>query len=219
MIGSSPVRLEPSWDRVAHCPGDTMTHRTLAQRKKADTTPHSPSLAPVETGASMAYDLEINSIVSKIALAKMKIAGIEADIEALNFKNAMIDADTAMSDTRTAHDEYREAVMDRKTALAEFSRTLEDMAIASGASKKDAAKLQNAVEAVPLIEQAIGLAGKVRDAIRIPPYSESSGLGAAVAENRADFVAHVAVMKGYRENVALHQQKWARRLSAVNKFM
>jgi len=173
----------------------------------------------VETGASLAYDVEIQSISSSISLAKVKIASIEADIEELNFKNAMLDAENAMTDVRTAHDEYKEAVMERKTALAEFSRTLEEMAIASGASKKDAAKLQNAVEAVPRIEQAIALAGKVRDAIRIPPYTESSGLGAAVAENRSDFVAHVAVMKGYRENLNLHQQKWARRLNAVNKFM
>lgn|GEM_PF-2839174 len=84
-----------------------------------------------------------------------------------------------------------------------------------------AGKLTAAIQAVPLMELARDLAGRVGAAAVVPTYRVLSGHGCAIAEpaDRDAMADRTAMVRTQRTTMLAEQTKWAKRITSVNGFV
>lgn len=174
----------------------------------------------VETSAAKQFDIDIRQLTSKVNSLKVKSANLEVQNAMNGAASAVIDVNTALGDLVAANTQYETSLAARRTAYREMSIEVSKLASdVGGASPEEAAQLQAALQAMPMMAEVLAALRPVIGALSIPAYSEASGRGAAQSESGPVFKMFVSTVKGNIIELDERRINWELRLEQLEDFI
>lgn len=165
---------------------------------------YTTKIADVDKKLSASADkiLQMEDFVSKAKIADKKTS---IAISGSQFGQLETDIKTAEEARKKAYD-----------ALAERTKKA---AKDGGASPEEQARVDAAIKAIPVCEEALSRIGKVSSMAKVPAYSGYSGTGYNGAGKPAKFAGLIGYLKGYQQEYTSYQAKWTKRLSLLQQMV
>lgn len=162
---------------------------------------------------------KIGKLDGEIRSLKNYKGGLLATNAQIAMNNAVIEVEKRANEAKIAVRQMEAASLSYRDAYREMSQLMEKAGAASGLSPKDRKALAGAVEAVPKIETILEQLQGMEQGLQVPPYSEASGIGAAMASNIGTFTHALSILKGNKEYVAELKALWEGRRASVIAVM
>ena len=179
-------------------------------------------MSAVGTAAKWINDADFDARIQKadrnVAQLQSHIAFVGTDIatDALTRAINTFKDDGPLQSARLA---LANAMSARKTAYDNFAATAASQAKKGGASSTEAADVEGAIKAIPIVEEVVMRIKKITSALRSPPpYSDEAGIGYRAAGTPTDFAQHYAWIKTYVLQFSSIEPKWTGRLSSLQKL-
>jgi hypothetical protein len=167
--------------------------------------------------AKMAVDEQYDQ---KLAQAAAKVSGIKAQVQGLKDVIGVEKVAQAVdlyvsqrTEVDTAKINFKQAIDKRKNAYDDFAK-----AAGAAAGGGDAgAKVQAAIQAIPVVEAVVARIQKVTDVIKLPVYNDDAGIGYRAAGAPLKFVNYLAQLKGYKGFFDDQHKTWSDRLKSLQQ--
>lgn len=176
----------------------------------------------LETSANKQYSLDIQELKSQCNSLKVDSSNREV-------ANAMLDVDSKKKVAESALNELEAAVLAHETALTErrakfreMSAMVETLATSKGnASPEEAAKLQVALQAIPVVEEVLPVLANLEAALGagLPSYTADSGRGAAMASNGAEMQQRYGTIMANRTEISTRRGDWQSRVTQLRQYI
>jgi hypothetical protein len=142
-----------------------------------------------------------------------KIEGMKADIATEKVEGAVSKFEATKKAVDIKKIDLKQAIRARQEKYEEFAKAAGEAAGGGEAG----AKVQAAMEAIPVVEAVLARIRPIVTAIQLPAYSDDSGIGFRAAGGPVDFTLHLGQLKGYKEAFDGHHQLWTGRLQNLQK--
>jgi hypothetical protein len=161
------------------------------------------------------YNDQINQVEMRLAELDRTLARLQTSLAVEDVIQARNNVRIAINAVRSAITELDTAAQQERTAFNDLSQTIEQLARRQGMSADDARTVATAAAAIPMMDETIGNLSQIEAAIHIPTYTRDSGIGAGLIRNLDTFREHLAILKGFKNQVIQLKQQWITRRNSA----
>jgi len=159
------------------------------------------------------YDRKIAQAGAKVSGLKGLVQGLKDVIGVEKVEQAVGLFESQRTEVDTARINFKQAVAKRKDAYDTFAKA----AGAAAGGGEAGAKVQAAIQAIPIVETVVARIQKVTGVIRLPVYDDDSGIGYRAVGAPMKFVSYLAQLKGYKGFFDEQHGTWSDRLKSLQK--
>jgi hypothetical protein len=158
---------------------------------------------------------KLGKLDAQIRSLRMRKGALRATNAYQVVENAVREVEKKVNEMNVAVRATEAAKVAHRDAYRDMSALIAKAGAASGLNPRERAAVAGAVEAVPKIEMIQEELQGMEQGLEPPPYSEASGIGAAMAANFGVFSKALSVVKGNRDYLTELKVLWEARRASV----
>lgn len=170
---------------------------------------------PADVEAPIRTTQQLTSLGELIVDLHHRISILAKDEPTRSVSAAVLTVSERVHELQLAISATESAKVIRNNAYRDMSTLIAKAATASGLNAMAQRSVAAAVEVMPKIEAIRDQLQRMNKMLKLPPYTEASGIGAAMAPDTEAFIRSISIVNGARNHIAELTALWDARRSAV----